>query len=154
MNTNEEMPEIAEQGPVFLGMGRLSDDSRRVEYDLYLIPGTLIAAAEQSAMRWVRFVSPPAMFGAMIAMLVLGEKRAVPWFVAVVGFQLAVPEEMRGRVLSMVFTLAQLGFVGILGVGALADAVGDQLALGIFGAIPTILLTGLMAFGWKTLKQM
>ena len=62
--------------------------------------------------------------------------------------------EMRGRVLSMVFTLAQLGFVGILAVGALADVVGDQVALGIFGAIPTILLTGLLAFGWKTLKQM
>lgn len=74
--------------------------------------------------------------------------------VAVVGFQLAVPEAMRGRVLSMVFTLAQLGFVGILGVGALADAVGDQLALGIFGAIPTVLLTVLVAFGWRTLKQM
>lgn len=74
--------------------------------------------------------------------------------VAVVGFQLAVPEAMRGRVLSMVFTLAQLGFVGILAVGALADVVGDQLALGIFGAVPTILLTGLLAFGWKTLKQM
>ena len=74
--------------------------------------------------------------------------------VAVVGFQLAVPEEMRGRVLSMVFTLAQLGFVGILAVGALADVVGDQVALGIFGAIPTILLTGLLLFGWKTLKQM
>ena len=74
--------------------------------------------------------------------------------VAVVGFQLAVPEEMRGRVLSMVFTLAQLGFVGILAVGALADVVGDQVALGVFGAIPTILLTGLLLFGWKTLKQM
>lgn len=74
--------------------------------------------------------------------------------VAVVGFQLAVPEEMRGRVLSMVFTLAQLGFVGILAVGALADGVGDQLALAIFGAIPTVLLTGLMVFGWKTLKRM
>lgn len=74
--------------------------------------------------------------------------------VAVVGFQLAVPEEMRGRVLAMVFTLAQLGFVGILAVGALADAVGDQLALGIFGAIPTLLLSGLLVFGWKTLKQM
>ncbi len=74
--------------------------------------------------------------------------------VAVVGFQLAVPEAMRGRVLSMVFTLAQLGFVGILAVGALADAVGDQIALAIFGAIPTVLLTGLLAFGWKTLKQM
>jgi len=74
--------------------------------------------------------------------------------VAVVGFQLAVPEEMRGRVLSMVFTLAQLGFVGILGVGALADQVGDQLALGIFGAIPTVLLSVLLLFGWKTLKRM
>ena len=73
---------------------------------------------------------------------------------AITGFQLAVPEEMRGRVLSMVFTLAQLGFVGILAVGALADAVGDQLALGIFGAIPTVLLSLLMLFGWKTLKQM
>jgi MFS family permease len=74
--------------------------------------------------------------------------------VAIVGFQLAVPEEMRGRVLSMVFTLAQLGFVGILAVGALADAVGDQIALAVFGAIPTVLLTGVLAFGWKTLKRM
>jgi predicted MFS family arabinose efflux permease len=73
---------------------------------------------------------------------------------ALTGFQLAVPEEMRGRVLSMVFTLAQLGFVGILAVGALADVVGDQVALGIFGAIPSVLLTGILIFGWKTLKQM
>ena len=73
---------------------------------------------------------------------------------ALTGFQLAVPEEMRGRVLSMVFTLAQLGFVGTLAVGALADVVGDQIALGIFGVIPTVLLTGLMVFGWKTLKEM
>ena len=73
---------------------------------------------------------------------------------AITGFQLAVPEEMRGRILSMVFTLAQLGFVGILAVGALADVVGDQIALGIFGAVPTVLLTGIMLFGWKTLKQM
>lgn len=73
---------------------------------------------------------------------------------ALIGFQLAVPEAMRGRVLSMVFTLAQLGFVGILAVGALADVVGDQRALLIFGAIPTLLLSGLMLFGWKTLRQM
>lgn len=73
---------------------------------------------------------------------------------ALIGFQLAVPEEMRGRVLSMVFTLAQLGFVGILAVGALADLVGDQTALLIFGSIPTLLLSGLMLFGWKTLRQM
>ena len=74
--------------------------------------------------------------------------------VAVTGFQLAVPEEMRGRVLSMVFTLAQLGFVGILGVTALADAIGDQLALGIFGAIPTVFLSLLLVFGWRTLLEM
>jgi MFS family permease len=73
---------------------------------------------------------------------------------ALTGFQLAVPEEMRGRVLSMVFTLAQLGFAGALAVGALADMVGDQIALGLFGALPTLLLTGLLLFGWKTLKQM
>ncbi|MFP8877069.1 MAG: MFS transporter [Myxococcota bacterium] len=73
---------------------------------------------------------------------------------ALTGFQLAVPEAMRGRVLSMVFTLAQLGFVGTLAVGALADAVGDQLALGIFGAIPTVLLSVLLVFGWKTLRKM
>lgn len=77
------------------------------------------------------------------------------WNVAVItGFQLAVPPEMRGRMLSMVFTLAQLGFIGILGVGALADVAGDQFALGLFGAIPTVFLTLLLAFGWKTLKQM
>ena len=77
------------------------------------------------------------------------------WNVAVItGFQLAVPPEMRGRVLSMVFTLAQLGFIGILAVGALADFAGDQFALGVFGAIPTVFLTLLLVFGWKTLKKM
>ncbi len=73
---------------------------------------------------------------------------------ALIGFQLAVPAEMRGRVLAMVFTLAQLGFVGGLVVSALADLAGDQLALAIFGAIPTFLLGGILVFGWKTLKQM
>ena len=73
---------------------------------------------------------------------------------ALTGFQLAVPREMRGRVLSMVFTLAQLGFIGSLGVGVLADAVGDQLALGIFGAIPTVLLLPLLIFGYRTLEKM
>lgn len=73
---------------------------------------------------------------------------------ALIGFQLAVPEEMRGRVLAMVFTLAQLGFVGGLLVSALADLAGDQVALSIFGAIPTVLLTALLLFGWKTLKKM
>lgn len=73
---------------------------------------------------------------------------------AITGFQLAVPEEMRGRVLSMVFTLAQLGFVGMFAVGALADAIGDQIALGLFGLIPTVLLSGILLFGWKTLARM
>jgi MFS family permease len=73
---------------------------------------------------------------------------------ALIGFQLAVPEEMRGRVLAMVFTLAQLGFVGGFVVSVLADVAGDQLALSIFGAIPTVLLTGILVFGWKTLKKM
>jgi hypothetical protein len=61
---------------------------------------------------------------------------------------------MRGRVLSMVFTLAQLGFVGGLLVSALADLAGDQLAVGVFGAIPTLLLSAILVFGWKTLKRM
>ncbi|MCR9094306.1 MAG: MFS transporter [bacterium] len=73
---------------------------------------------------------------------------------AMVGFQLVVPPEMRGRVLSMVLTLAQLGFVGAGLVGLLADAVGDQLAVGIFGAIPTTLLALQLLFGWRVLKQM
>ncbi len=73
---------------------------------------------------------------------------------ALIGFQLAVPEAMRGRVLSMVFTLAQLGFVGGFLVSLLADLGGDQLALGLFGAIPTLLLSALMLFGWRTLARM
>jgi len=73
---------------------------------------------------------------------------------AVVGFQMVVPAEMRGRVLSMVMTLAQLGFLGMAVVGVLADLIGVQLAVGIFGAIPMTLLTIELVFGWKTLKKM
>jgi len=73
---------------------------------------------------------------------------------AVVGFQMVVPAEMRGRVLSMVMTLAQLGFLGMAVVGILADLIGVQLAVGIFGAIPMTLLTIELVFGWKTLKKM
>jgi MFS family permease len=63
------------------------------------------------------------------------------WNVTVMaGLQLAVPEQMRGRVISMVFMAAQLGFVGQPIVGALADRFGDQIALGIFGAIPSVVL--------------
>lgn len=43
---------------------------------------------------------------------------------------------------------------GILGVGVPADATGDQLALGIFGAIPTVLLLLLLIFGYRTLEKM
>jgi MFS family permease len=73
---------------------------------------------------------------------------------AVVGFQMVVPAEMRGRVLSMVMTLAQLGFLGMAVVGILADLIGVQLAVGIFGAIPMTLLAIELVFGWKTLKKM
>lgn len=73
---------------------------------------------------------------------------------AVVGFQMVVPSEMRGRVLSMVMTLAQLGFLGMAVVGPLADRFGVQLAVGIFGAIPMTLLAIELVFGWKTLKKM
>ena len=63
------------------------------------------------------------------------------WNVTVMaGLQLAVPEHMRGRVISMVFMAAQLGFVGQPIVGALADRFGDQIALGVFGAIPSVVL--------------
>ena len=41
---------------------------------------------------------------------------------------------------------------GILGVGVPADATGDQLALGIFGAIPTVLLLVLI-FGYRALEK-
>ena len=73
---------------------------------------------------------------------------------AVTGFQVAVPEGMRGRVLSLVFMNAHLGFVGIFFVGVLADLIGDRLALGIFGAIPTAVLVALLMFGYGTLKKM
>ncbi len=76
------------------------------------------------------------------------------WNVTTVsGLQLAVPEAMRGRILGMVFMLAQLGFLGQLAVGVLADRVGDQLALGIFGVIPTVVLTGVLVMGWRLLRQ-
>ena len=64
------------------------------------------------------------------------------WNVTILaGLQLAVPEQMRGRVISMAFMVAYLGFVGQPIVGWLADLYGDQLALGIFGAIPSVVLS-------------
>jgi len=76
------------------------------------------------------------------------------WNVTVMaGLQLAVPENMRGRVVGMIFTVAQLGFLGQPVIGLLADRIGDQWALGIFGAIPSIVLAGVIVFGMKQLRQ-
>jgi MFS family permease len=70
------------------------------------------------------------------------------------GLQMAVPEEMRGRVISLVFMLVMLAPTSQLFVGLLADTVGDQLALGIFGVIPMIVLTGLLVLGHKSLSEL
>jgi hypothetical protein len=70
------------------------------------------------------------------------------------GFQMAVPETMRGRIVGLVFTLAMLAPMSQLGIGLLADAVGDQLAMGIFGAIPTLVLGALLLRGRRALAQM
>ncbi len=77
------------------------------------------------------------------------------WNVTVVaGIQLAVPEHMRGRMIGLVFMVAQLGFIGAPAIGYLADAVGDQLALGVFGLIPSVVLALVLAFGHRTLARM
>ena len=77
------------------------------------------------------------------------------WTVWVIsGFQLAVPEALRGRVLSLVLTLSNFGFVGYAPVGALADAIGDELAMRVFGLIPSAALLALLLFGYRTLRRM
>ncbi len=73
---------------------------------------------------------------------------------AMAGLQLVVPEAMRGRVVGLVFTVAQLGFIGHVIVGALADQVGDQLALAIFGAIPSVGLGILFVTGFPLIRQL
>jgi MFS family permease len=76
------------------------------------------------------------------------------WNVSVMsGLQLAVPAHMRGRVISMVFMVAQLGFVGQPIVGALADRFGDQIALGIFGGLPSGILATLLVMRWRVLAR-
>jgi MFS family permease len=70
------------------------------------------------------------------------------------GLQMAVPEAMRGRVMGMVFTVVQLAQVGGLFVGRLADRVGDQLAMGIFGATPMVILALLLLFGFRPLLEL
>jgi MFS family permease len=70
------------------------------------------------------------------------------------GLQLAVPQEMRGRVVSLVFMLVMLAPVGALFVGMLADRVGDQLALGAFGLVPMLILCGILLFGSRQLRAL
>jgi MFS family permease len=77
------------------------------------------------------------------------------WYVSTFsGLQLAVPPQMRGRVVSLVFMLVMLAPVGALFVGMLADAVGDKLALGIFGLVPMIVLSGILLFGSRQLRAL
>ncbi len=72
---------------------------------------------------------------------------------AYAGIQLAVPDALRGRMLSLVVTLAQLGFLGQLAAGGLADAAGDRVALAVFGGIPSAALLALLCFGHRTLRE-
>lgn len=67
------------------------------------------------------------------------------------GLQLAVPEQMRGRVMGMLFTVVQLAQIGGVFVGSLADRLGDQLAMGIFGVIPMTLTTAMLVGGRRAL---
>jgi len=70
------------------------------------------------------------------------------------GLQMSVPEAMRGRVMGILFTVVQLAQVGGVFVGRLADQLGDQLAMGIFGAVPMVVLAGLLLFGSRSLRQL
>jgi MFS family permease len=70
------------------------------------------------------------------------------------GLQMAVPESMRGRVIGILFMVAQLSQVGGVFVGGLADRVGDQLAMGIFGAIPITLLLLILVLGHRVLRTL
>lgn len=70
------------------------------------------------------------------------------------GLQMSVPAHMRGRVISMVWMVVQLAFVGQLLVGILADAAGDQFALGLFGLLPTIGVALIVLFGYRPLRDL
>lgn len=70
------------------------------------------------------------------------------------GLQLSVPEHMRGRVMGILFTVAQLAQVGGVFVGGVADRMGDQVAMGLFGVIPITVLLGLIAFGHRQLARL
>ena len=70
------------------------------------------------------------------------------------GLQMAVPEEMRGRVMGIVFMLAQFALVGSVFVGRLADGIGDQPALAVFGVIPALAMLAILVFGHRTLGEL
>ena len=70
------------------------------------------------------------------------------------GLQMSVSEHMRGRVMGLVFMVAQLSLLGSVVVGQLADRAGDQIALAVFGAIPTVFLTLVLLFGRPTLAML
>ncbi|MEM7410462.1 MAG: MFS transporter [Myxococcota bacterium] len=70
------------------------------------------------------------------------------------GLQMSVPERMRGRVMGLLFTVAQLAQVGGFVVGSLADQVGDRAAMATFGAIPVVALTLLLIFGYRPLSRL
>jgi hypothetical protein len=70
------------------------------------------------------------------------------------GLQMAVPEHIRGRIISMVFMCIQLSFIGQLALGILADGVGDQLALRAYGLIPMTIMAVTMVIGYKYMKQL
>ncbi len=70
------------------------------------------------------------------------------------GLQLSVPEHMRGRVMGLLFTVVQLAQVGGVFVGGLADLVGDQWAMGIFGATPMAFTAILLVVGHRTLGRL
>lgn len=77
------------------------------------------------------------------------------WMVATfTGIQMGVPDAMRGRMMSLVFMLVMLAPVGNLVVGALADALGDQLAMGLFGTVPFVVLGLLWGFKRDELQRL
>ncbi len=77
------------------------------------------------------------------------------WMVSTfTGVQMGVPEQMRGRIMSLVFMLVMVAPVGNLVVGALADAIGDRPALAVFGAVPFVLLGVLWTFTREDLRAL
>lgn len=85
---------------------------------------------------------------------VLGISGQIWNIAALSGLQLVVPEEMRGRVMGLVFTIAQLGFLGHLVIGVLADQIGDRMALGIFGIIPTVVVGLVFVLGFPMIRKL